>query len=138
MAEQAEPTVAQAVHDAAVATARTESAAAERELIFAIIDSEEAQKRPAAARALAAEGGRTLEQATAFLAKLPEEAAPEAAAPAAEPVNGFDAAMANGNPDVGASPAAKKDGEEAKDRGSKTLELAGAMGLKGFTRPAGK
>lgn len=71
--------------DAAVATATasamTAGAAAERERITAIIESDEGKKRPVAAMAAAMDTEMSAEQAAKFLGKLPEEKA-EAAAPA--------------------------------------------------------
>jgi signal peptide peptidase SppA len=77
------PAVDQAAHDAAVAKAKTEGekagASAERERVKAIMDSEEAKARPAAARHIAMNSDMSVEDATAFLKGLPEEAkAPEA------------------------------------------------------------
>jgi signal peptide peptidase SppA len=146
MSDKGNTAVDQAAHESAVnaareegrtaglAAGREEGAAAERQVIFAVIDSDEGKKRPAAARALAAEGGRTLEQATAFLAKLPEEA-PAAAAPSTddeEPKAGptpFDAAMKDGNPGIGAG-AGQGDAEAAAD-GSDIIALARQFGVPG-------
>jgi signal peptide peptidase SppA len=66
--------------DAAVASARTEGATAERERTSAIMDSEEAKDRPAAARALA-DTGMDADAAITALGKMPKETA---AAPAPE------------------------------------------------------
>lgn len=75
--------------DAAVETATAASFAegttAERERISAILGSEEAKARPAAAMAAAMDTDMTVEKATAFLAKLPEEKAEAPAAPQEEP-----------------------------------------------------
>lgn len=134
-------TVEKAVHEQAVAAAKAdgfkEGATAATTLVFAILDSDEGMKRPAAARAIAAEGDRTLEQATAFLAKLPEEKV-EAAAPAqpgaAAPT--FGAAMTEtGNPEVGASPAAPEASAEGP-KAADLLELAASAGLAGYSKPA--
>lgn len=113
--------------EAAVAEAR----AAERDLIFAIIDSEEGKKRPAAARALAAEGGRTLDQATAFLVKLPEEQQPSGTGD-----SGLDDAMNGGRqPDVGAIGGGED--EQARETGRDVLALAASCGIAGFTKTQG-
>ncbi|ARB05713.1 peptidase S49 [Synechococcus virus S-ESS1] len=95
--------------DAAVATARQEGmeagAVAERERTSAILDSEEAKKRPTAARALA-DSGMDAATAKAALAKMPEEVAAEApkkeeatTSPAPTP---FAAVMEGTGPQVGA------------------------------------
>lgn len=134
MAENTQPNesaVDLAAHEAAVASARTEGrtegAAAEREVIFAILDSEEGLARPAAARALAAEGGRTLEQATAFLAKLPVEGKELSTEPRGQ---SFSDAMENGNPDLGSGDGSGNDDDD--DVVAQTRNLAKSMGLKGF------
>lgn len=83
MTTPAANTVAQADHEAAVAqaaaTARTEAKAR----IVAIKGLDEAKARPAAAEACAMDSDMTVDQAKAFLAKLPEEPKAEAPAPAA-------------------------------------------------------
>lgn len=91
-AENTSGQITQATVDTAAATARTEGtaegASAERERINAIIGSEEGKARPKAAMSAALKTDMTVEQATAFLADLPEEAAaaaPAAAAPVEEP-----------------------------------------------------
>lgn len=101
--------VKEADHHAAVAAA-TETgtkaglaagAAAERERIAAIMGSEEAAKRPIAARELAFSTDMPLDKAKAFLAKLPEEKAvvePPAKGTASRAL--FDAAMARDNPEI--------------------------------------
>lgn len=103
--------VDQATHDAALAQARGEGATAERGRIVAILGCDAAKDRPVAAMAAALETDMSVEQASAFLGKLPAEAAAVVAAPepaASAGVSGaiFDAAMGNtDNPNVG-SPAA--------------------------------
>lgn len=94
--------------EAAVTAARAEGAregaTAERARISAILGCEEAQKRPAAAKGVAMDTDMSVDAATAFLAKLPEEAAPAAAKGgegAGVGANRFDAAMsATGNPNL--------------------------------------
>lgn len=103
--------ITQAEHEAALATASTEAtregASAERTRISAIINSEAGQARPTAALAAAMDTDMSAEQATAFLAKLPEEPKPSAAAPATPagagaPKGMFKAAMdGSPNPDLG-------------------------------------
>lgn len=115
--------------DAAVATATAEAtaegAAAEKTRINAILDSDEGKARPKAALGAALKTDLSVEQATAFLATLPEEKAEEAAPaepqgqqpqgqpapqqPAGTQPNGFNGAMdASGNPQVGAEPEGDK------------------------------
>jgi signal peptide peptidase SppA len=136
MSTQDNTAVDQAAHEAAVAAAReegltagrAEGATTERELVFAIIDSDEGKARPAAARALAAEGGRTLDQATAFLAKLPAEQQPGAK----KDGQSFEESMQNGNPNVGATGGDGNDAEQAAETGGDVLALAKQAGLRGF------
>ena len=105
-------TVEQAAHEAAVAEATaaateagksaglSEGATAERERIGAIMDSEEAAKRPAAARHVALNSDMTVEAAAKFLAGLPEESTEAATT---ESGTSFEAAMETGdNPNLGA------------------------------------
>lgn len=110
--------------DAAVAAARaegeaagkktgaTEGATAERERVSAILGSEEAQKRPAAAQMMI-DLGVDAEKAKTQMAKLPEEIKAEAPKGDDEPKgkkSAFELAMeGSGNPDVGAD--APKDEE---------------------------
>jgi signal peptide peptidase SppA len=106
----------------AVETAKTEGVAegtkagarTERERISAIMESDEGKKRPIAAKAAAFDTEMTVEQATAFLAKLPEEKPEQAAAPVdPNAPKGKDGAAADfaaamekgGNPDLAAAPA---------------------------------
>ena len=99
--------------DAAVSTAVSEGASAEKARINMILDSDVGKARPRAALGAALKTDLSADQATAFLATLPEEKAPEVAAPAAAAPTpapaaantGFNAAMANSeNPNVGAQP----------------------------------
>ena len=123
--------ITQAQMDAAVAAARTEGAAegatAERERTSAIMDSDEAKDRPAAARALA-DSGMDAEAAVTALGKMPSEAAqapkadaapdaPKATTPAPTPF----AANMDG-PEVGAEVAEPK----AKDGAVTSDDLLGA------------
>ncbi|MBH0113273.1 S49 family peptidase [Novosphingobium sp. YJ-S2-02] len=135
MAEKTQPiesAVDQAAHEQAVGAARaegyTEGAAAERELIFAILDSDEAATRPAAARALAAEGGRTLEAATAFLSKLPAEGKSNTHSGGQT----FAEAMEHGNPELGAEGSEDASAQDDEDDSTSVRDLAKQMGLKGF------
>ena len=114
--------ITQAQMDAAVAAARDEGATAgataERERTSAIMDSDEAKDRPAAARALA-DIGMDAEAAITALGKMPKEAAeapapapeaPKADAPAPTPF----AANMDG-PEVGAEVEAPEDGAVTSD-----------------------
>lgn len=77
MSKEDTPAVDKAAHDAAVAKAaedgRAQGVSAERERIAAILDSDEAKARPAAARMLAFDTDKEPDAAKASLAKLPEE-----------------------------------------------------------------
>lgn len=108
--------VDQAAHEAAVSEAtaagRTEGALAERERIAAILDSDEAAARPAAARMLAFDTDKDPESAKASLAKLPEEGASNAAPAQATPSQFEQQMNASGGPGVGAGEAEGGSGEE--------------------------
>lgn len=130
-----------AVDQAAVDTARaegqdagrTEGATAERARIAAILGCDEAKDRPALAQHLAMNTDQTPEAAQGLLAVAAKETveAPAPAAPAAtENGTGFDAAMGQGQPNVGAGDG----GTEAADDGSDVLALAAAFNLKGFNK----
>lgn len=88
MTEEEKKAAAQAATAAAHAAAHAEGVKAgvtgERERITAIITSDAGAKRPSAAMAAALETDMTTEQATKFLAKLPEETV-GATTPAADP-----------------------------------------------------
>lgn len=143
-----ESQITQAQHDAAVATATTEGATAERARINAILDSDEGKARPRAALGAALKTDLSVEQATAFLATLPEEKAAEPApapqqaeapapAPAAQPAqpNGFNEAMnASGNPNVGA------DGGNADANSPEAIadQMAAAYGMASGRAPGQK
>lgn len=104
--------------EAAVTAARAEGAregaTAERARINAILGSDEAKARPVAAHNLAMETDMAVEAATAFLAKLPEEAAPAASTDgngAGVGANRFDAAMqSTGNPNLSGNAQVEGDG----------------------------
>lgn len=112
----------------ATASATTAGATAERDRISAIIGSDEGKARPVAAMAAAMDTEMSAEQATKFLAKLPQEKA-EAPAPAPAPkadanapkgkdgaASDFVQTMNNAeHPEVG-SPAAKTDSEARRSR----------------------
>lgn len=120
----------------ALAAATAEAATAAKTRITAITGSEVAQKRPVAAMAAAMDTDMTVEQATAFLAKLPEEkVAATAPAPAAtDPkTNGnakaFTEAMSKNSPEVGAG--AGDAGEDATRGDTGGNELLSAYTLAG-------
>lgn len=102
--------VDQAAHQAAVADATTSGrnagAQAERARVSAILDSEEAKTRPAAARQVALHTDWGVEAAATFLAGMPEESKvkTETQAPAPKATgSGFAQAMTDtGNPELGA------------------------------------
>lgn len=136
-------TVLKTDHDAAVAAAteagRAEGATAERARMTAILESEPAKTRPAAAM-LMVELGTDAETAIAKLAKLPEEAKAEAAAPApakpeapkgaGAPAGMLEAAMGGTpNPELGATAGEDNDGDKAMAQLSADIK---AMGLPGF------
>lgn len=147
-ASAAEDTVTKAEHDKAVETARTEGraegATAERERMTTILGSDEGKARPKAAMSAALKTDMTADQAKAFLADLPEE---KAEAPKAEeapqgtqtpqtPKAGatpFDAAMSNGNPNVGAS-AGEGDDDEDDATSASTSILADYRALSGTSK----
>lgn len=104
--------------EAAVNTARAdgarEGATAERARIAAILGSEEAQARPAAAHGVAMDTDMTVEAASAFLAKLPKEApqGQQGGEGAGVGANRFDAAMTDtGNPNLSANSQGEGDNE---------------------------
>lgn len=140
--KQAE-TVLKTDHDAAVAAAteagRAEGANAERARMTAILESDAAKTRPAAAM-LMVELGTDAELAIAKLGKLPEEAKPEAAAPApaapeapkgaGAPAGMLEAAMGGTqNPELGATAGEDNDGDKAMAQLSADIK---SMGLPGF------
>lgn len=152
MSEKKDETVALAVHESAVKTAREEGhksghaegltagARAERERINAILSSDAGKARPTAAHLAALETEMSVEGAVAFISKLPEEQAAAPAAPAASahanPL--FTQAMNEGkNPNV--QPGAEKSENQvaSKDDASAALDIAHSMGIPGL-RPRQK
>lgn len=131
-------TVDQAVHNAAVAAARTEGEAAgraaEKSRIVAILGHDSAKDRPAAALALALEGDMSADATAAVLAKLPvEPKAPAAEEPAGTKGGGTDAfteAMNNGkNPNLGGG------GDENDDSAAKPSRAERGFAALGRTKP---
>lgn len=100
--------VSQEQHEQAVSVARNEGLAQgvtqERSRITAILSSPEAANRKKAAFAVALRSEMTTEQASEFLASLPEEKDEKAATSS---VNHFEKAMAENNPEVGSAQAAQ-------------------------------
>lgn len=97
--------------------------------VGAILGSEEAKGRVDLANHFAFKSEMSAEAALAALAVSPKDA-PVAAAPAAaesqDGIGGFDAAMAHGNPEVGASANSENKDENSVDA---ILALAGNLGL---------
>ena len=137
--------ISQADLDTAVATAslsaRAEGvsegtkigATAERSRIVAILGSDASKERPSAAMAAALETDLTIEQAAAFIGKLPVEGK-VAEAPAAAH-NGFEAAMnASEQPNLGTNPVATAAASDA-DTGAADIALAQAYGLISVKNP---
>lgn len=132
----------QAAHDAAVASARTEGATAERTRISAILACDEGKARPKAAMSLAMKTAMSVEEAKSVLSDMPEEKA-EAAAPApkaeeqqpgkpaAAGPTPFDAAMEQNNPEVGASAGGKGDDKGDDDEKAAASILASYAGVTG-------
>ncbi len=118
--------VEETAHEEALAAARAEGveagktagAEAERARIGAILDSDEAKLRPAAARQVALKTGLSVEDARAFLTGLPEEKGEE------NPGSMFVASM-NGDehPNLGAG--ADTPGTDAEDRVARAFAAAG-------------
>lgn len=109
-----------------------EGAAAERTRISGILALDAAKARPSAALALALDTDLSPEQATSFLAKLPEESKPDASNGAGAPAGMLQDAMDGGdNPDVGADSGDDKD--TAKTKVEEDRALISAYGLAGFT-----
>lgn len=98
MSNETDTAVDQAALDAARAEGHAAGVAAERARINAIVNGEQADNRQAAAAHLAFQTDMTAEQATALLAKLPEEPKTEGR----EAGSLFESAMTQGNPELGA------------------------------------
>lgn len=124
--------VEQAVHEQAVADARAEGAAAATTRIGAILGSEEAKGREDLANHFAFKTNMSAEDAVAALAVSPKAEAPQAPAAAETVEGGFDAAMSQGNPNVGGAPHGGTENAEA-DAVEETLALAKQLGL-GFVK----
>lgn len=146
-------TISQAAHDAAVASARTEGHTAgkaegisegkatglkegadlAKARIVAILGCDEAKKRPISAMAAAMDSEMTVDQAKAFMTKLPEEKAAVAATPAPKKtLSAFELAMQKDNPNVGAETGDDdQDGDEPEAKANSILaDFASAAGMK--------
>lgn len=119
-----------------LAQGKTEGAAAERTRINAILGSEEGKARPIAAHAAALDTDMTVEQATAFLAKLPAEE-PAAKAPSDDKPHAnkaFEDAMDKGqNPDMAASGGQQEEADATS--GDSDVAFARKCGLVGYDQP---
>lgn len=129
--------ITQAEMDAAVAAATAaakadgtkEGSASAIARINAIIDSDAGKKRPTAALNAALKTSMSADEATAFLATLPEEKAVEPAPSAGVPAAIFTAAMDNtANPNVGANAGDDKN----KNPADADRALIQSFGLAGF------
>lgn len=109
-AAKVETGVSQEQHDQAVASAHSagmqeglaQGAKQERSRVTAILSSPQAANRKQSASAVALRSDMTVEQATEFLASLPEEKDEK---PATVSVNHFEKAMSKDNPEVGSAQA---------------------------------
>lgn len=137
MSQEQKDAAGAAANEQAVAAARTAGSAegvkAERARIAGIKALDEAKKRPAAADALAMDSDMSVEQAKAFLAKLPEEA-PAAAAETTTTnagSKGFDKVMEQeGKSGVGAGNGDTQKDDRAKDDEVAQRILANTFGAK--------
>lgn len=129
-------TVAKATYDADVASATTSGETAgrqaEKERATAILGSDAGKARPKAALSAVLNTDMTVDQATAFLADLPEEAKATAETPKAETPKAktpFEEAMnADGQPNVGAT-AESTGGEEASKADSIIADFQSLTGV---------
>lgn len=107
---------ATANHAAALATARTEGATAERERISTILASDEAKDRPKAALSLALKGGMDAAATASVLGDLPVEKAEVTEKPdgdAGAKGDRFDVAMKGNNPEIDATQKTELSDEDA-------------------------
>ena len=155
--EMADKTETSAADKAAVDTARNEGhasgvtqgqgegAKAERARISGILACDNAKERPAAAQALAMDSDMSVEQANAFLAKLPVEKTEaktddkkDKAQETDDKTNAknkqnFDAAMESDKPDVGADASSDKPDTSADaDSAESVLDIAASVGIPGL------
>ena len=118
-------------HTAGLAEGTTQGAAqgvaSERARIAAILDSDVAKTRPAAARVMAFDTDMSAEAVAVSLAKMPAEAVGVA-------TSAFAAAMELGNPNLGAGGLGAQGGE-ADTQASGVLTIVRAAGMQGF-KPA--
>jgi len=108
--------------DAGKAEGVTAGRKAERERINAILGSEQGKARPNAALAAALDTDMTVEQATAFLAKLPEEGQKPVASETK-----FEEMMAHGNPGITADTGKKEEMTQSQSILADYRALTGAQ-----------
>lgn len=121
--------IAQADHDKAVSDAAATARAEAKQRIVAIKALDEAKTRPAAAEACAMDTDMTVDQAKAFLAKLPAEGATTAAAPTNGANAAFEQAMGGVKPGPGAAATEAQDlTPEQKDAAVAARVLAARYG----------
>jgi len=125
-------TVPQADHDAAIAAAAATARAEAKQRIVAIKGLDEAKTRPAAAEACAMDTDMTVDQAKAFLGKMPEEAKVEPKADTATNSGNpaFDKLMADAGkgPGAAASETQEQMTAEQKDAAAAARVLAARFG----------
>lgn len=143
MADNANSTVDQAVHEKAVEDARAEGhaaglkegATAAQTRISAILGSDEAKGREGLAEHFAFKTDTSAEGAIAALAASPKASVEPKKEDAKE--TPFDEAMKTDNPDVGAT-GGKKDDDNAEDVSGDILALIRSQNLPGFNAASGK
>ena len=122
-------------HAAGVEAGRAEGVTAERSRIAAILDSEAAADRPAAARMLAFDTDKDAESATVALAKLPAEKA-DGGTSIAAPTGGAPTGMFTAAMDGSPNPDITDTGGDADADANDPVKLAQAYGLAGFAEAA--
>lgn len=117
-------------HAAGLVEGTAQGATAERDRIAAILNSDVASKRPAAARMLAFDTDKDADSAIAALGKLPEEQSSSSQTSAGAPKGMFAAAMSGSdNPDLGEN---GEDDTDAQTDGRDAVALFRSIGLAGF------
>lgn len=122
-------------HAAGVEAGRAEGVTAERSRIAAILDSEAAAERPAAARMLAFDTDKDAESATVALAKLPAEKA-DGGTSIETPTGGAPKGMFVAAMDGSPNPDITDTGGDADADANDPVKLAQAYGLAGFAQAA--
>lgn len=120
---QQTPGIAEADHKAAVAAAAAEARVAERARIAGIVNSDEAKERTALATHLAFETEMSVDAAKGILTAAPVTAPAKAD-------GGFAAAMASGNPEVGADAAPEPEAGKVDGAQRMLASFAAATGRK--------